>query len=134
VLEQLAAAYALEHLDDFLPARREMLRANRSAVLDELAEHLPGATTTPGPGGLCLWVALPAPLATATAAASARRGVRLTPGSAFTVDGTGERHIRIPYTLPEPTLRAAMATIGQAYREAAGGVEPTAVMEAGLVV
>ncbi|GAA4400911.1 PLP-dependent aminotransferase family protein [Tsukamurella soli] len=134
VLEQLAAAYTLGHLDDFLPARRRMLLANRSVVRSELAEHLPGATTVPGPGGLCLWVALPAPLATATATAAARRGVRLTPGSAFTVDGAGERHIRIPYTLPEPLLRSAVATVGAAYREAAGAGTPTARLEQGLVV
>ncbi len=134
VLEQLAAAYTLDHLDDFLPTRRAALRTNRAAALDEIAAHLPGATCVPGPGGLCLWVALQEPLASATAAAAARRGVRLIPGSAFTVDGAGERHVRIPYTLPEDTLRAAVATVGEAYREAAGGSAPGTDLDAGLVV
>lgn len=134
VLEQLAAAYALDHLDEFLPARRDALRAQRAAALEELSRRLPEATTVPGPGGLCLWVALPAPLAVPTATTAARLGVRITPGSAFTVDGAGQRHIRIPYTLPEPILRQAVSIVGEAYRQAAGGGVVGDERSLGLVV
>src|SRR5690606_29220663 len=83
VFEQFAAQYALSHLDDFLPARRTALRSQRSTALRAIEQHLPGSVPVRGVGGLCLWVSLPRPVATATAAAAAELGVRLIPGGSF---------------------------------------------------
>ncbi|GEE01082.1 GntR family transcriptional regulator [Gordonia spumicola] len=120
VMEQLAAAYALDHLDDFLPARRDSLRASRAAALAAIDEHLPGSTVVPGVGGLCLWVHLPRPVATTTAAAAASLGVRLTPGGSFGPNGGLESHIRIPYTLPVENLVRGIESVGLAYRRVTG--------------
>ncbi|MFT4084875.1 MAG: hypothetical protein QM638_20025, partial [Nocardioides sp.] len=87
-----------------------------------------------GVGGLCLWVALDRPVATATATAAARLGVRLSPGTAFGADGVDERHIRIPFTLPSAQLTEAIALVGQAYRQAVGGPQPAVPPADDLVV
>ncbi|ADG79928.1 PLP-dependent aminotransferase family protein [Tsukamurella paurometabola] len=134
VFEQLAAGYALDHLDDFLPARLESLRLARSVALEGVAEHLPGATVAAGVGGLCLWVTLPRPVGTATAAAAAGLGVRIAAGSAFGVDGALERNIRIPYTLPVGQLSRAIDLVGAAYRHATGGAGATPDLAGQLVV
>ncbi|MFC3243468.1 PLP-dependent aminotransferase family protein [Gordonia humi] len=120
VMDQLAAAYALERLGEFLPDRLASLRTSRAVAREAIDDALPGATTIPGVGGLCLRVRLPRPAATATAAAAADLGVRLTPGSGFTVVGGLDRFIRIPYTLPVVELRAAVDLVGQAYRRVVG--------------
>ncbi|EGD54213.1 PLP-dependent aminotransferase family protein [Gordonia neofelifaecis] len=80
VFEQFAAQYALANLEAFLPARRARLREQRAAAMHAIAEHLPGAVPVRGVGGLCIWTALPRPVANATAAAAAELGVRLIPG------------------------------------------------------
>ncbi len=49
-------------------------------------------------GGLSAWVRLPGAFATPLAAAAAEDGIALTPGPAFSVDGTFEAHLRLPYT------------------------------------
>lgn len=121
VFEQLAACYALDHLGDFLPARVAALRAARAMARRTLAREIPDATVVRGVGGLCLWVTLPRPVATATAVAAAGLGVRLAPGAVFGIDGGLERNIRIPYTLPPAVLEDAIGRVGQAYRVAAGG-------------
>lgn len=120
VFEQFAAQYALNHLDDFMPARLASLRAQRTAALAAIAEHLPGAVPVRGVGGLCLWVALPQPAATATAAAAAELGVRLIPGGSFGPHGGFDSHLRIPYTLDSETLAHGIDLVGQAYRRAVG--------------
>ncbi len=120
VMEQFAAQYALDHLDDFLPARLDGLRLARAAALASIDEYLSGATTVRGVGGLTLWVHLPRPVATVTAAAAAGLGVRLTPGSSFGPDGGLESHIRIPYTLPIDHLVTGIRTVGLAYRRSVG--------------
>lgn len=134
VFEQLAAGYALDHLADFLPARLDSLRASRAVALQAVAEHLPGATVSPGVGGLCLWVTLPRPVGTATAAAAAGLGVRIAAGSAFGVDGALERNIRIPYSLPADQLERAIELVGAAYRRATGGAATGMELDRQLVV
>ncbi|MGO3328495.1 MocR-like transcription factor YczR [Gordonia sp. (in: high G+C Gram-positive bacteria)] len=125
VMDQLAAAYAVDELASFLPGRLDTLRAQRAVALDALGDALPDAVITPGGGGLCLWVRLPRPAATATAAAAVGLGVRLTPGSGFAPDGGLENYIRIPYTLGSDELRRGIDLVGRAYRQAIGsGAEP----------
>ncbi|WP_375002645.1 PLP-dependent aminotransferase family protein [Gordonia sp. PS3] len=127
VVEQFAAQYALANLDAFLPARRAVLRAQRAAALRAIGRHLPGAVPVRGVGGLCLWVALPRPVATATAAAAAELGVRLIPGGSFGPLGGFDGHIRIPYTLDAQTLVRGIELVGRAYRAVSGVDAPTPV-------
>ncbi|RZT19389.1 GntR family transcriptional regulator [Mycobacterium sp. BK558] len=130
VFEQLAAARLLAAEADVLPERREILRARRALLLDLLAEHLPDWRPSPGKGGMSLWVRLPAPMSSALSAAASRMGLEIPPGPRFGVDGTLERFIRVPYTLPDDQLVASIELLARAWRAVTGStsVEPTAIV------
>ncbi|MCW2512311.1 MAG: transcriptional regulator, GntR family [Mycobacterium sp.] len=119
ILEQLAAAALLTESDTVLPERREMVRSRRSLMTSLLAQHLPDWTPLPGPGrpasGLALWVRLPAPMSSALSAAASRLGLDIPAGPRFGVDGTLERYIRVPYTLPEAELPHAVELLTRAW-------------------
>jgi DNA-binding transcriptional MocR family regulator len=117
VLDQLVAVRLLERADEVIGERRRQLRRQRDALLAALAEHLPGWSYTLPQGGMCLWVELDAPVSTALAHAALARGVRIAPGPRFGVDGTLERFLRVPYTLPEPQLREAVTRLAAATTE-----------------
>jgi DNA-binding transcriptional MocR family regulator len=130
ILEQLVAARLLDHADDVLPERREILRARRALLTSLLAEHLPDFAPGPGCGGMALWVQLPSPMSSALSAAASRLGLDLPPGPRFGVDGTLERFVRIPYTLPEDQLTEAVGLLARAWRTVTGAAAP----EPGAVV
>ena len=124
ILEQLAAARLLAVADDVLPERREILRARRALLLSLLRQHLPDWRPGPGDGGVALWVRLPAPMSSALSAAASRLGLDVPPGPRFGVDGTLERFIRIPYTLPEEQLGEAVELLARAWRAVTGVTAP----------
>lgn len=120
VLEQLAAVALLARADQVLVPRREQLRQRRATLLTLLAEQLPDWRAAPSQGGLSLWVELPQPVSTPLAALAPRFGLRLAPGPRFGVDGAFERHLRLPYTLPEPQLHEAVSALARTYNAVAG--------------
>jgi DNA-binding transcriptional MocR family regulator len=124
ILEQLAAARLLAVADEVLPERREILRARRALLLSLLRRHLPDWRPGPGDSGLALWVRLPAPMSSALSAAASRLGLDLPPGPRFGVDGTLERFVRIPYTLPEAQLGEAVELLARAWLAVTGASAP----------
>jgi DNA-binding transcriptional MocR family regulator len=113
VLGQLVAVELLRDWDAVLSSRRALLRPRRDALFSALAEHAPGWTVRRPHGGISTWARLPTPDATRLAAAAARESIAITPGPAFSVDGTFEHHIRLPFTLPPDDLRAAIERLSQ---------------------
>jgi len=130
IFEQLAAARLMAAQDEVLPERRELLRARRALLMELLAEHLPDWRPAVSSGGLSLWVRLPAPMSSALSAAASRMGLEIPPGPRFGVDGTLERFIRVPYTLPDDQLVESIALLARAWHAVtgSGGVESTAVV------
>jgi DNA-binding transcriptional MocR family regulator len=130
ILEQLAAARLLAQRDELLPERREILRARRAFLKSLLQQHLPDWKPGPGAGGMSLWVRLPAPMSTALSAAASRIGLELPAGPRFGVDGTLERFVRVPYTLPEDQLTEAVLLLARAWHSVTGSAapEPTSVV------
>jgi DNA-binding transcriptional MocR family regulator len=111
VLEQLVALELLANWDAVLASRRALLRERRDALLDALAAHAPEWQVRRPRGGISAWVRLPEPLATRLAAAASRERIEVTPGPSFSVDGTFEHHVRLPFTLPPPDLAAAVRSL-----------------------
>jgi len=111
VLDQLVAAQLLDRADTIVPARRVQLAAQRDALLEALAEHLPEWRVRPPQGGVTLWAELDGPISSALARAAEEVGVRLAPGPRFGLDGTLERFLRLPYTLPAGDLVDAVKRI-----------------------
>lgn len=120
IVEQLAAATLLGLADELLPERRETLRVRRALLLALLEEHLPDWLPDLSKGGMSLWVRLPAPMSTALSAAASRLGLEIPPGPRFGVDGTLERFIRVPYTLPDEQLTEAVELLARAWRSVTG--------------
>jgi DNA-binding transcriptional MocR family regulator len=130
IVEQLAAAHLFAKADELLPERRELLRHRRELLRSLLREHLPEWSPSPGHGGMSLWVRLPAPTSSALSAAASRLGLVVPPGPRFGVDGTLERFIRVPYTLPDDRLAEAMELLARAWHSVTGSSapEPTALV------
>lgn len=114
VLDQLVALRLLDRADQIIPARRAQLARQRDALVGALGTHLPEWSFTPPRGGVSLWAELPAPISTALAHAAYGHGVRIAPGPRFGVDGTLERFLRLPFTLPETELVEAVRRLARA--------------------
>ncbi|MGC9667382.1 PLP-dependent aminotransferase family protein [Planosporangium sp. 12N6] len=114
VLDQLVAAHLMSHRERVVAARREQLTARRDTLVAALRAHLPEWRFVVPHGGMSLWVELDAPVASALARAVEELGVRVAPGPRFGADGTMERFLRLPYTLPEADLVEAVRRLAQA--------------------
>ena len=84
-----------------------------------MTERLPGWRFQLPRGGLSLWCELPASSrrrgATALAAEAERRGVVVSPGPVFGVDGGFDSFVRVPFTRPEDELRDAVDRLAEAW-------------------
>ena len=108
MLEQALAVELLDRWEDVTANRRALLRPRRDALLTALARHAPDWTYRRPRGGLSTWVRLPGPDAVALATDAAREGILVTAGPAFSVDGTFEHHVRLPYTAAPEVLEEAV--------------------------
>ena len=126
VLDQLVAAELFDDLDAILAARLAQLRPQRDALLAALARELPQWRTTEPRGGLSLWVELDAPLSTPLTLMALPAGVVLVPGSRFGVDGTLERFLRLPFSLPVAQLDEAVRRLAGVWSQLdrSGGIGP----------
>jgi DNA-binding transcriptional MocR family regulator len=114
LLDQLVAVRLLARQDEVVGERREQLRRRRAVFAEALRSRLPEWRFRVPDGGLSFWVELDAPISTALAHAAATRSVRLAPGPRFGLDGTLERYLRLPFTLPEDELVEAAARLARA--------------------
>jgi DNA-binding transcriptional MocR family regulator len=108
VLDQLVAVHLLARGGPIIAERRRQLAAGRDALTAALATHLPQWRVTPPTGGLTLWAELDGPISSALSRAAEEVGVRLAPGPRFGLDGTLERFLRLPFTLPADDLTEAV--------------------------
>jgi DNA-binding transcriptional MocR family regulator len=120
MLEQLVALEVYKNWDAVLTSRRALLRPRRTALFDALREHAPEWDVRRPTGGISAWARLPTPDATRLAAAAADHDILLSPGPAFSVDGTFEHHIRLPFTLAPETITATIATLARLAAELSG--------------
>lgn len=132
-LDQLIVAEALPHLPRLLGQRSVQLGAGRDHAVSLLRELLPAWEVPDVHGGLALWVGLGAPLSSALAVSSRARGVTITSGSRFGIDGAFERDIRIPFTAPLPVLTEGIGRLAEAW-ESVGIGRRGGVLEPALVV
>jgi DNA-binding transcriptional MocR family regulator len=114
VLDQLVAAHLLSHRDAVVAMRSAQLRTQRDVLIAELRRELPDWRFTVPRGGMCLWVELDAPVSSALARAVEELGVRVAPGPRFGADGTMERFMRLPFTLPSADLIEAVRRLATA--------------------
>ena len=111
VLEQLVAVRLLQQAPKIVSDRRATLRRQRDALAAEVGRLLPEWSFVLPPGGATVWAELDGPISSALARAAEDVGVRLAPGPRFGLDGTLERFIRLPFTLPPEDLIEAVRRI-----------------------
>ena len=124
IVEQLAAARLFAKADELLAERRDILRHRRDLLRSLLREHLPDWSPSQSHGGMSLWARLPAPTSSALSAAASRIGLVVPPGPRFGVDGTLERFVRVPYTLPDDRLVEAVELLARAWHSVTGSTAP----------
>jgi DNA-binding transcriptional MocR family regulator len=115
VLDHLIGTEVCERMPGILDARRRSLADSRDLLIDALGRHLPEWTFPLPEGGLSIWARLDGPYSSDLETAAGRHRVRLAAGPRFGVDGTLERFLRLPYTLPADQLETAVVRIAAAY-------------------
>jgi DNA-binding transcriptional MocR family regulator len=72
-----------------------------------------------------LWAELDGPISSALARAAEDVGVRLAPGPRFGLDGTLERFLRLPFSLPPTDLIEAVRRIAEVHHDLDRAVRPS---------
>ncbi|HTJ37655.1 MAG TPA: PLP-dependent aminotransferase family protein [Dactylosporangium sp.] len=114
VLDQLVAVRLLQRRDTIVAARRKQLLVQRDTLAEALRAQLPEWRFVLPRGGMVIWAELDAPVSSALARSAEELGVRVAPGPRFGADGTMERFMRLPFTLPEADLVEAVRRLAEA--------------------
>jgi DNA-binding transcriptional MocR family regulator len=121
VLEQLVAVRLLAVAEEVLADRVAWLTVARDAMLAALADRLPEWRVTPPQAGAMLWAQLPSGSSTRLAAHALDLGLRVTPGPRFTVDGTADRWVRLPLSVPPEAVGGLVEVLREAWERTAAG-------------
>ncbi|MEV0049729.1 PLP-dependent aminotransferase family protein [Saccharopolyspora shandongensis] len=127
ILEQLVLAELLRDADRLLERRRAESIERRDHLIAALREHLPHWRFRVPDGGLSLWCDIGAPVSSRLSVAAEQHGVRVAPGVRFSVHGSLERWMRVPYTLPGDQLEEAIRRLAMAASSMPDGPGPTAL-------
>ncbi len=132
--EQAIATRLLEHFDDIVEQRSQLLRSGRDAVVEALRPALPSWGVPDVRGGVSLWIELDAPLSSALVMEARSRGVLLSAGPRFSVEGGHERHLRVPFTSPPEEMVRAAGVLADAWAAVRAGAPSSLVEQASAVV
>jgi DNA-binding transcriptional MocR family regulator len=124
--EQEVALLAFDRMPEILAQRAELLRAGRDALVDALRTRLPEWGVPQVHGGVALWIALGLPVSSPLALAARERGLILSSGPRFGVDGGHERHLRIPFTAAPDVLEQAVEVLAEVWPQARDRGRPLA--------
>lgn len=119
--EQAVAARLFPRMPEIVAQRSHVLREGRDALVDALGRMLPEWRVPHVDGGVSLWVGLDAPLSAALVMEARSRGLLLSAGPRFSVDGGHDRHLRIPFTASVDDLARAVDVLASAWSRVRGG-------------
>lgn len=120
-LEQAIAEALLPRLDEISQQRAHLLGQGRDAVTAALRDRLPQWRVPDVDGGVALWVELDAPLSAGLVLAARERGLYLSAGSRFAVEGGYDRFLRVPFTATPETLVRAVDVLEAVWPRVSGG-------------
>jgi DNA-binding transcriptional MocR family regulator len=126
--EQAVATALLDDFEAVVLQRSILLREGRDALVIAIARELPEWGIPDVHGGVSLWIELDAALSPALVMDVRSRGVLLSAGPRFSVDGGHERHLRIPFTAPVDELERAVRLLGESWRHVRAGA-PVSYLE-----
>lgn len=113
--EQAVAVRLIERMPEILRQRSELLGEGRDRLVVALRQALPAWSVPDVAGGVALWIELDAPLSSGLVLAARAHGVFLSAGSRFAVDGSHDRHLRIPFTAPPAELERAVDVLARTW-------------------
>lgn len=116
-LDQAIAARVMDRYDEVVAQRAHVLRAGRDTVVDGVASLLPEWSVPDVKGGVALWIDLGAPLSGNVVLAARARGMLLSPGPRFSVDGGHDTYLRVPFTATVDVLERAVGVLAQCWRD-----------------
>jgi DNA-binding transcriptional MocR family regulator len=126
VLDHLIGVEICERMPEVLVERRKKLAASRDVLADAIESHLPDWSFTLPGGGLSIWAKLDGPRSSELETSAGRHRIRLAAGPRFSVDGTLERFLRLPYTLAPDQLEPAIVRLAAANAGLVGSRRPMA--------
>ena len=126
--EQAIAAAVFPQFSAVVAQRSHVLREGREAVIGALQATLPEWRIPHADGGVSLWIELDAPLSSALVMDVRSRGLLLSAGPRFSVDGGHDRHLRIPFTAAPDELFRAVEILAEAWPRVRGGA-PVSMVE-----
>lgn len=132
--EQAVAARLIGRLDEISAQRADVLRGGRDALVGTLASAFPEWDVPSVNGGVSLWVGIGEPVSTPLVMNARARGLLLSAGSRFAVDGGHDRRLRIPFTAAPHTLERAVAVLRAAWEDVRGATAGAALDDLTAVV
>jgi DNA-binding transcriptional MocR family regulator len=117
LLTQAIAARLLGAIDQIRLLRRRQLKPRRDLMVGLLRESLPDWKFRVPPGGLFLWVRLPAGDSREFAQVALRHGALILPGPAMSAAEQHSPYIRLPFLATDETLRAGVRRLSAAWRD-----------------
>jgi hypothetical protein len=91
------------------------LRTHRDHLVAELRAALPDWEVPTPLGGLSLWVSFDRAVASSLAVLARTRGLSISAGPRFTLDGSHERFVRLPYTASLDELSRGVGVLGDVW-------------------
>lgn len=119
--EQAVAAELFADHHEIAWQRSMLLREGRDAAVAAIERQIPQWSVPETHGGVSLWVELDAPLSSALVMDVRSRGLLLSAGSRFSVEGGHDRHLRIPFTASPHDLEAAVDLLADAWDRVRAG-------------
>jgi DNA-binding transcriptional MocR family regulator len=121
---QVLALQLLNDIDVITRERVAELRRRAAVLAEEVARLLPEWELHPIRGGVVGWARVPAS-STAFTRFAGRYGVAVAGGREFSTSSVVDDHVRLPFSLPETTIREAIGRLAQAWQEFPGvAVDP----------
>lgn len=116
-IEQLIGERVVRRLDELVIGRRRFLHEQRAVLTESLNRRLPQWRTPWPDGGLSMWVQLDHPESSALTSICRARGMSLIAGPKFSIDGSLERFLRLPFTFPIADLDAGVELLADAWAQ-----------------
>lgn len=132
--EQAIAAAVFPQFGAVVAQRSHVLRAGRDAVVEALRSMLPEWRVPQAEGGVSLWIGLDAPLSSGLVMDVRSRGLLLSAGPRFSVDGGHDRHLRIPFTAAPDELTRAVEILAEAWPRVRAGAPTSTVNQLDSVI
>ncbi|MFF0910198.1 PLP-dependent aminotransferase family protein [Microbacterium enclense] len=119
--EQAVATALLPRLDEITAQRGQVLREGRDALRSALQRRFPEWIVPSAAGGVSLWVNIGEPVSGPLVMNARSRGLYLSAGSRFAIDGGHDRRLRVPFTAPAETLVRAVDLLRDAWDDVRAG-------------